>query len=170
MNFSKTLSLSCQPWTSERPSRCFIYPILMFRIKLHHVIYIFTPSLTRLQKSSWLADYCNVTCKEARLKTQVTYSHHPRSCGLMDKAPDFGSGDCRFESCHGRFFLYHRHQKWIVHAKAYTIQHRKKHIFIRPIGYWLLPGIFLSLLLLLFLLLLLLQKFRHFTLILGIWL
>ena len=20
----------------------------------------------------------------------------------MDKAPDFGSGDCRFESCHGR--------------------------------------------------------------------
>ena len=27
-------------------------------------------------------------------------------CGLMDKAPDFGSGDCRFESCHGRTF-YH---------------------------------------------------------------
>ena len=23
----------------------------------------------------------------------------------MDKAPDFGSGDCRFESCHGRSFL-----------------------------------------------------------------
>ena len=29
----------------------------------------------------------------------------PGSCGLMDKAPDFGSGDCRFESCHGRSFL-----------------------------------------------------------------
>ena len=28
-----------------------------------------------------------------------------RPCGLMDKAPDFGSGDCRFESCHGRLFL-----------------------------------------------------------------
>ena len=30
-----------------------------------------------------------------------------RPCGLMDKAPDFGSGDCRFESCQGRptFFL-----------------------------------------------------------------
>ena len=32
-----------------------------------------------------------------------------RECGLMDKAPDFGSGDCRFESCHSRnydlFFL-----------------------------------------------------------------
>ena len=28
-----------------------------------------------------------------------------RPCGLMDKAPDFGSGDCRFESCHGRIFF-----------------------------------------------------------------
>ena len=27
---------------------------------------------------------------------------HVWPCGLMDKAPDFGSGDCRFESCHGR--------------------------------------------------------------------
>ena len=29
------------------------------------------------------------------------------SCGLMDKASDFGSEDCRFESCHDRksFFL-----------------------------------------------------------------
>ena len=26
-------------------------------------------------------------------------------CGLMDKTPDFGSGDCRFESYHGRSFL-----------------------------------------------------------------
>ncbi len=30
-----------------------------------------------------------------------------RACGLMDKAPDFGSGDCRFESCHARAFLLH---------------------------------------------------------------
>ena len=28
-----------------------------------------------------------------------------RACGLMDKAPDFGSGDCRFESCHARFLF-----------------------------------------------------------------
>ncbi len=26
-------------------------------------------------------------------------------CGLMDKAPDFGSGDCRFESCQGHIFF-----------------------------------------------------------------
>ena len=29
-----------------------------------------------------------------------------RPCGLMDKAPDFGSGDCRFESCHGRLITF----------------------------------------------------------------
>ena len=26
-------------------------------------------------------------------------------CGLMDKAPDFGSGDCRFESNHGQILF-----------------------------------------------------------------
>ena len=32
-----------------------------------------------------------------------------RPCGLMDKASDFGSEDCRFESCHGRLnFIIHR--------------------------------------------------------------
>ena len=30
----------------------------------------------------------------------VQYTMWP--CGLMDKASDFGSEDCRFESCHGR--------------------------------------------------------------------
>ena len=28
------------------------------------------------------------------------------SCGLMDKASDFGSEDCRFESCHDRNYFY----------------------------------------------------------------
>ena len=28
-----------------------------------------------------------------------------RSCGLMDKASDFESEDCRFESCHDRYFF-----------------------------------------------------------------
>ena len=39
---------------------------------------------------------------QARL---VISTQHIRPCGLMDKAPDFGSGDCRFESCHGRFLF-----------------------------------------------------------------
>ena len=33
--------------------------------------------------------------------------HEVRLCGLMDKAPDFGSGDCRFESCHGRYIMFY---------------------------------------------------------------
>ena len=35
-------------------------------------------------------------------KREFDDRRHRRPCGLMDKAPDFGSGDCRFESCHGR--------------------------------------------------------------------
>ena len=34
--------------------------------------------------------------------TNKGLAYQVRPCGLMDKAPDFGSGDCRFESCHGR--------------------------------------------------------------------
>ena len=32
----------------------------------------------------------------------ITYLLYQRLRGLMDKAPDFGSGDCRFESCRSR--------------------------------------------------------------------
>ena len=35
---------------------------------------------------------------------------HSRSCGLMDKASDFGSEDCRFESCHGLLII-----SWLYH-------------------------------------------------------
>lgn len=28
--------------------------------------------------------------------------HHPRGCGATDNAPDYGSGDSRFESWHPR--------------------------------------------------------------------
>ena len=40
-----------------------------------------------------------------------------RVCGLMDKAPDFGSGDCRFESCHARVILYCRSAAWSTRNK-----------------------------------------------------
>ena len=30
-----------------------------------------------------------------------------RSCGLMDKASDFESEDCRFESCHDRYTIFY---------------------------------------------------------------
>ena len=40
-----------------------------------------------------------------RLKSTVSGTFTYRPCGLMDKASDFGSEDCRFESCHGRDFF-----------------------------------------------------------------
>ena len=40
-----------------------------------------------------------------------------RSCGLMDKAPDFGSGDCRFESCHDRFIFSSYFYLYILKAR-----------------------------------------------------
>lgn len=33
-----------------------------------------------------------------------------RPCGPMDKASDFGSEDCRFESCQGRILINVRHE------------------------------------------------------------
>ena len=52
----------------------------------------------------------------------VLYFLTLRPCGLMDKAPDFGSGDCRFESCHGRFFFLRLDQKCYLcdHARMET--------------------------------------------------
>ena len=41
------------------------------------------------------------------------------ACGLMDKAPDFGSGDCRFESCHARSVFA---KKLIKAMKMYSLK------------------------------------------------
>ena len=35
----------------------------------------------------------------------LIYNMYQRPRGLMDKASDFGSEDCRFESCRGRTIL-----------------------------------------------------------------
>ena len=39
---------------------------------------------------------------------EILFNEQDRPRGPMDKAPDFESGDCRFESCRGRnsFFGY----------------------------------------------------------------
>ena len=46
----------------------------------------------------------NMSCKGI-LGLISPYLQILRPCGPMDKAPDFGSGDCRFESCHGRLIF-----------------------------------------------------------------
>ena len=33
-------------------------------------------------------------------------------CGVMDNVSDFGSEDCRFESCQGRFSFWQRMQSY----------------------------------------------------------
>jgi hypothetical protein len=43
--------------------------------------------------------------KKSRFKyCSVVSCLRKRPCDLMEKASDFGSKDCRFEYCHGRFF------------------------------------------------------------------
>ena len=50
----------------------------------------------------------------------------------MDKAPDFGSGDCRFESCHGRRFCIRPYQKRHIYAALSYISYW---IPLEQIGY-----------------------------------
>ena len=60
-----------------------------------HCIYICAPIHTEKLQQRWTGACWNL----------MNFSlNHIRPCGLMDKAPDFGSGDCRFESCRGQSF------------------------------------------------------------------
>ena len=43
--------------------------------------------------------------KDAGAVRQTIWSYHGRSCGPMDRASDYESGDCRFESCQDQTFL-----------------------------------------------------------------
>ena len=40
-----------------------------------------------------------------QFKDFATVIGRPRLCGPMDKAPAYGAGDCRFESCLSQIFL-----------------------------------------------------------------
>ena len=64
---------------------------------------------TCYQIATWLATFGGCECA-------VRWDGQVRPCGLMDRAPDFGSGDCRFESCHGRSFCC-----WKVHWKIQIV-------------------------------------------------
>ena len=49
-----------------------------------------------------LQHWCKINMMNFYLSIPIILSKW--ACGLMDKAPDFGPGDCRFESCHARSF------------------------------------------------------------------
>ena len=46
-------------------------------------------------------------CLLVKLTAFVEKQPSQRPCGLTDKASDFGSEDCRFESCHGRTIFFY---------------------------------------------------------------
>ena len=58
------------------------------------------------KRSSLPGIHCNMCWYDIKLYWMQDQRISIRPCGLMDKAPDFGSGDCRFESCHGRSFWF----------------------------------------------------------------
>ena len=51
-------------------------------------------------------------------KLKFKYDKICRTCGQMDKASDFGSEDCRFESCHVREDFA---QKFMLHNYKFSI-------------------------------------------------
>ena len=64
--------------------------------------------------ATWLASF-------GGYKYANRWDGQARPCGLMDKAPDFGSGDCRFESCHGRFLFMLQNVYCVI---AFTVERK----------------------------------------------
>ena len=58
---------------------------------------------------------------------EILIFHKDRPRGPMDKAPDFESGDCRFESCRGRICFF------LVLARAFHDDAAMCFYIIRPI-------------------------------------
>ena len=89
-------------------SATFLCPqILWFRVMTHPIanIVIVNTYLKHSSKGQTLNLYKLATLVEIILilSSEFLTPLPESSCGLMDKAPDFGSGDCRFESCQGRY-------------------------------------------------------------------
>ena len=91
------------PSNSPRPS-------YLARPALHlpHPVTTSTPHIITTTPITPTTPYTTTTTRFKKYKTGPYFyqnyksEHNDWPCGLMDKAPDFGSGDCRFESCHGR--------------------------------------------------------------------
>ena len=85
-------NLSCYPFTD-----CCVKEWAKKTIKWHFlkILHPFNPFCTTLD---WFAR----GSKENKDKQSF---HQWRSCGPMDKASDYESGDCRFEACQGQHFL-----------------------------------------------------------------
>ena len=59
-----------------------------------------------------------------------------RSCGLMDKSPDFWSGDCRMKSCHDQSFCFIYEMIVIMTRHAIAAQVSGNVWFYYPNTHW----------------------------------
>ena len=77
-----------------------IIPLGPFVFILVAAFFVVVPGRKQNQMSSFSETlYCNLTCYPLNPFNHLPLSFSPRTCGLTDKAPGFGSGDCRFKSC-----------------------------------------------------------------------
>ena len=66
------------------------------------LVYVLPKQVHQIWSKTCIESIATQVAETKRLLCQPTVLSPAWPCGLMDKAPDFGSGDCRFESCHGR--------------------------------------------------------------------
>ena len=77
---------------------------VVFFIHLHNVINPFVHAMKQFESFCCLSLYTHLSTLQINWLQNYTSSSWP--CGVMDNASDFGSEDCRFESCQGHFFLF----------------------------------------------------------------
>ena len=70
--------------------------------QLHSVINPFAHAMKQFESFCCLSLYTHLSTLQINWLQNYTSSSWP--CGVMDNASDFGSEDCRFESCQGHFF------------------------------------------------------------------
>ena len=66
------------------------------------LVYVLPKQVHQVESKTCIESIATQVAETKRLLCQPAVLSPAWPCGLMDKAPDFGSGDCRFESCHGR--------------------------------------------------------------------
>ena len=81
-----------------------IHNHIRLSIHLHNVINPFVHAMKQFESFCCLSLYTHLSTLQINWLQNYTSSSWP--CGVMDNASDFGSEDCRFESCQGRFFLF----------------------------------------------------------------
>ena len=70
------------------------------------LVYVLPKQVHQVESKTCIESIATQVAETKRLLCQPTVLSPAWPCGLMDKAPDFGSGDCRFESCHGRVITF----------------------------------------------------------------